>query len=469
MRIQSYNSQAGPKNMIPDVFNSAPNFTLGAGKLLGFEVPFYVNGSILNSTARGNKGITLFSNSDTSSLLRANTMYADESESHFGSDSSAYDYGVNRAAAFKYVFGDYEGLYGNVNDPTTRNRVANFGKGMMDGGSYYGQWVDGMEYFTGIQVWDTNAIAFYNTPAVSGIGNQGVSIGGKLHDYLNLNIVIGYGVDVSRDYKRLDPEAALYNYIHRFRALNRLKQANLVTHVQKQIGFLAGYCDNFGNNIPTFHQRTFLDSPYNPGSYVWIDYLSEESLAQMESYAIWGILEGDGIWYWKAPGIALSDKRNDSVDILYSGFPLSLCGFSGSPSPPTPFGFESGNRPVPNRYYSVVDGLSVEEQFKGAHKISQITEVLNGGTQTDSPYSYKRPVGSWTTVTKPVNGYGIVEDYSNKRPIVKKVVKGNIATFIVTDPGAANYSQTKIKLAHGGKQWLVAMQDQRTEIFSFTF
>lgn len=469
MRIETYDSAASPTNMIPDVFNSAPNFTLGAGKLFGFETPFHIGGTTLNATSRGNKGITLFSNSDSSSLLRANTMYDPEASSNFGSNASAYAYGVDRSAAFKYVFGDFEGVYGNANNFTTRDRISNFGKGMMDGGSYFGQWVDAMDYFTDVQVWDSDAISFYNSPSVSGIGNQGVSLGGVLHNYLNMNIVIGYGVDVSRNYAKLDPEAALYNYIHRFRAISRMKQVGLIPHVQKQIGFLAGYCDNFGANIPTFRQRTYLGSPYNSGSYVWHDYLSEESLAQMESYNIYGILEGDGVWYWQAPGIAISDEVNDKLDILYSGFPLSLCGFSGSPSPPTPFGIGSGNRPTPNRSYCSIDGLSVEEQFKGAYKVSQITSILDGGTKTDSPYSYKRPTGSWIDVTKPLNGYGIVEDYQNTRPIVDKVVKNNEVTFVCTDPGAANYSATKLKLSHAGKQWLVAMQDQRTEIFTFTF
>jgi len=78
----------------------------------------------------------------------------------------------------------------------------------------------------------------------------------------------------------------------------------------------------------------------------------------------------------------------------------------------------------------------MENQFTGAHKVSQITSILNGGTKTDSPYSYKRPTGSWIAVTKPINGYGIVHDYQDTRPIVTKVVKNNQVAFVCTDPGS---------------------------------
>lgn len=465
MNISSYISNSSPDNMIADAFNSAPNFTLSTKKL-GFEIPFYRQGiGLVNASQRQSKGISLFSNSDSTIYERGNTMYDPEATSAFTSDEDAYNYGVAKAGGFKYIFGDYEGTYGDANNFTSRSRIANFAKGVKDGGSYFGQWVDAMHYFTSIQVWDSGATSFYNTPSASGIGNQGVSIGGNLNDYINMNIVIGYGVDLNRSGTAFDPESSLYNYIHRFRAIKRMKEAGLIPHVQKQIGYLAGYCDNFGANIPTFHHRIYLDSPYTPESYIYHDYLSEESLATMESYALYGMLEGDGIWYWKAPGIAVSDHKNDSIDILYSGFPLSLCGFSGSPSPPTPFGAGHGNRPTPNRSYNYIDGLSVEEVFKSAHIFSQVESVVNGGTKIDADYSYKRGAGAWVSVSKPLNGSGIVADYQGGRPIVTKIVNGNNILFICTDPKADNLSTTKIKVNHAGQQWVFSMQDRRTKVF----
>ena len=468
MNISSYTSNSSAGNMIADVFNSAPNFSLTTKKL-GFEIPFYRQGlGIVNAATRATKGVSLFSNSDSTIYERANTMYDPEATSAFTSDGAAYNYGASQAFSFKYIFGDFEGNYGDVNNSTTRDRVANFGKGMKDNGSYFGQWVDAMHYFTGVQVWDAGAASFYSTPSVSGIGNQPVSLGGNLHDYINMNIVIGYGVDLNRGGTAFDPESSLYNYIHRFRAIKRLKEVGLVPHVQKQIGYLAGYCDGFGANVPLFRHRIYLNSPYNPGSYIYHDYLSEESLATMESYAIYGMLEGDGVWYWKAPGIAMSDDKNDSIDILYSGFPLSLCGFSGSPSPPTPFGVGFGNRPSPVRSYNYVDGLSVEEVFKGAHIFSQIESIVNGGVKIDADYSYKRGSGSWSSVSKPLDGSGIVADFQGGRPIVTKVVNGNNLLVICTDPRANDYTTTKIKVNHGGKQWVFSLQDRRTKIFKLS-
>lgn len=465
MNISPYISNSSPNNMIADVFNSAPNFTL-INKKLGFEVPFYRQGmGIVNETTRVNKGVSLFSNSDSSVYERGYTMYDSEAVINFSSDIAAYNYGVAQAANFKYIYGDYEGAYGDVNSLVTRNRVANFAKGVMDGGSYFGQWVGAMEYFTNVQVWDGGATSFYTNPSLSGIGNQGVSAGGNLHDHINMNIVIGYGVDLSRNGANFDPTSSLYNYIHRFRAINKLKAAGLIPQMQKQIGYLAGYCDNFGSNIPTFNHRIYLNTPYNAGSFIYHSYLSEESLATMESYAIYGMLEGDGIWYWKSPGIAMSDNKNDSIDILYSGFSLSLCGFVGSPSPPTPFGEGHGNRPNPIRSYNYVDGLSVEEVFKSAHVFSQIQSVVIGGSKIDADYSYKRGNGAWINVSKPSNGSGIVADYQAGRPIVTKIINGNDIVFVCTDPRADNNTTTKIKINHAGNQWAFSLQDRRTKVF----
>lgn len=466
MNVNSYISNSTPNNMIADVFNSAPNFTLSTKKL-GFEIPFYRTGlGIVSAATRANKGVSLLSSSDSSIYERGYTMYDPEAVTNFTTNTDAYNYGVAIAPSFKYIFGDYEGVYGDANNATTRDRIANFAKGIKDAGSYFGQWVGAMDYFTNIQVWSAGANTFYNTPTMSGIGNQSVaSLGGILNDQLTMNIVIGYGLDLSRNNANFDPEAGLYNYIHRFRAIKKMKEAGLIPQVQKQIGYLAGYCDNFGNTVPTFRQRIYLDSPYNTGSYIYQDYLSEESLATMESYALYGMLEGDGVWYWKAPGIAMSDAKNDSVDILYSGFPLTFCGFVGSPSPPTPFGAGHGNRPSPNRSYNYIDGLSVEEVFKSAHIFSQVESVVNGGTKIDADYSYKRGAGSWTSVTKPLNGSGIVADYQAGRPIVTKIVNGNNILFVCTDPKADDLTTTKIKVNHAGQQWVFSMQDRRTKIF----
>jgi hypothetical protein len=466
MNISPYISNSTPDNMVADVFNSAPTFTLTTKKF-GFEVPFYRTGlGIVNAATRYNKGISLLSNTDSSIYERGYTMYDSEAVTNFTSNAFALAYGASTASSFKYIFGDYEGVYGDVNNSTTRERVANFAKGVKDAGSYFGQWVDAMSYFTSIQVWDAGATTFYNTPIVSGIGNQSVtSLGGTLNDQINMNIVIGYGVDLSRNNAAFDPEVNLYNYIHRFRAIKKMKEAGLISHVQKQIGFLAGYCDNFGANVPIFRHRVYLDAPYTNTSYIYQDYLSEESLATMESYALYGMLEGDGIWYWKSPGIAISDAKNDSVDILYSGFDLNKTGFSGSPSPPTPFGVGHGNRPTPNRSYNYIDGLSVEEVFKSAHVFSQIENIVSGGTKIDADFSYKRGAGSWVSVSKPSNGSGIVADYQGGRPIVTKIINGNNILFICTDPKADNLSTTKIKVSHSGNQWIFSMQDRRTKVF----
>lgn len=459
MIIRGYTRTSSPKNMAVSALTQAPSFSLQ--KKFGFECGFAFGGSLRSSSDLAAKGNTIFTRSSSGALAAnklATAMASDNFD--FSSNSSAYNAGQSFGNQFKTIVLDFENQYGNYNDSTNVDRVGNFIKGAVDAGAKVGEFLYGMLIWNDKHVWDGNAAkSQYTSPVISGIGTKTVnSLGTTLGQLYNLHSKIGYGTIMIQGRQNHDPRAAIYEYIHQFRVFKKQKAAGLLNHVNDSIGYLWGVSDTFGAGIPNFWHKIPLESPYNGA--IRILNRSEESLKIMKGYTIWGMLEADGIWYWDAQ-IATSDAKNDVIDILYSGFPAGEMQYTGSSSLPA-------SRPSPQRTYPYCDGLSKDNVWQGGHEFSLVQNVVIGGTITEPNYSYKRGnAGSFTAVTIPTNGTGIVEAYENERPILAKIVNGSSLVFVVQDPAATEGTITKIRVTHGSKSYFLAANADEPKIYKF--
>lgn len=455
MNIVPFKRTSSPANMALSALTQAPNFQLKTKKF-GFENGFFVGGSRMTVGDLKAKGQNLFAEGATKNeemlVVTSNMM-----QSYFGTNESAYARGKALGTSSKYIVCDFENEYGDYGDPTNVDRLGHFLKGVKEAGALAGEFL--YRVWNDVNVWDEEAKSQLNNPQVKGIGDKTVpSMGVKLSTLYSFNKLIGYGVNYRNGRKDYDPRSSIYNYVYKLRVHEQMKKKGLVSPDCETIGFLWGGCDGFGAGKPSIKHRIYLTG--NLSGYMNIENYDEESLSVMKGFGTWAFSEGNGIYYWDSR-IPRSDNKNDVVDILYSGF-TGGAQYVGSGSLP-------GSRPSPVRSYPFLDGLSREVVYEAAHEISKVEDTLDGEF-SDADYAFK--VGteaSFTDVVKPVDGTGIVDDYTLERPIVTKYVKGKKVLFIIQNPGARQGEITKLKLSHSSKTWLVSVNSDEPKLFQFNF
>lgn len=463
MIIRGFDRTSSPANMGVSALAQAPNFTLSTKKF-GFECGFYANNEEKTAAQLQAKGNTIFTRGSigASPANKFATVYNSDSQGFdFSNNTGAYNAGFGFANSYKTIMLDFENQYGDYNNPTNVDRIGNFIKGAVDNGAKVGEFLYGMLIWNDKHVWNGQAAKNqYINPTISGIGTKYVnSLGKTLGELYNLHSKIGYGTIVIQGRQNHDPRAAVYEFIHQFRVFKRQKQAGLLPHVNESLAYVWGPSDTFGAGIPNFWHRINLEAPLN-GS-IRILNRSEESLKIMKSYAIWSMIEGDGIWYWDAQ-ILSSTTKNDVIDILYSGFPNGEMQYTGNSSLP-------GSRPTPTRTYPYLDGLSKDIIWQGAHEFSQIESIVTGGTKSEPSYLFKRgSAANFTTVTPVSGGSEIVEAYEQERPIVTKIVNGANLVFVAQDPAAIEGKITKVKVSHNGKSYFLSLNADEPRIYKFT-
>lgn len=461
MIVKGYNKTSSPGNMSVSALSQAPNFT--TAKIFGFECGFYHQGEVKTAGQLAAKGNTIFTRnaSITNSSKFATVMNSDSQSFDFSTNEGAYSAGYGFANVAKTIVLDFENEYGDYNNSTNVDRIGNFIKGARDNGAKVGEFLYGMQIWNDKHVWaGSQARAQYTNPAISGIGTKTVnSLSTTLGSLYNLHTKIGYGTIAVTGRQNHDPRAAIYDFIHEFRVFKKQKAVNLLPHVDMSLAYLWGGSDTFGAGIPNFWHRIALEAPYNGD--ISILNRAEESLKIMRGYAIWAMLESNGLWYWDSM-IPSSDTKNDVIDILYSGFPNGEMNYSGSSSLP-------GGRPSPVRTYPYLDGLSKDEIWNASYEMSLIESVLLGGTKTEPNYSFKRgDSGSFTAVTIPGNGTGIVDAYEQELPIVAKIVNGSNLVFVVQDPACVEGTISKIRVIHNSKSYFLSANADEPKIYKFT-
>lgn len=414
MIVKGFGRTSSPQNMAVSAITQAPNFSLSSKKV-GFEAPFWADGSEKNASYMTAKGNTIFARGISGALASQKfaTVYNSDSQGFdFSSNTGAYNAGFGFATNYKIIVLDFENQYGDYNNATNVERIGNFIKGARDNGAAVGEFLYGMKIWNDKSVWSSGARTQLTNPSISGIGTKYVpSLNTTLGQLYNLHTKIGYGTIVVTGRQEHDPRAAIYNYLYEFLVFQKMKQNGLLNHVETSLGYLWGASDTFGAGIPNFWHRINLDSPYNGA--IRILNRSEESLKVMKGYAIWSLVYGDGFWYWNGQG-TISDTKNDVIDILQSGFPNGEMEYTGN---------STLNQPNPRRIYPYLDGLSMDLCFEAAHEVSFIETVLQGGTKTQPNYSFARGAGSWQTVTVNQDGTGIVDAYENELPIYSRLSK----------------------------------------------
>lgn len=459
MNIQGFRRTSSPENMAVSAFSQCPDFTFSRKKF-GFESGFYLEGAKVNKAGMAAKGSTLFKTGTEGAGAYETFLTVTESYvgSSFDSNAGAYALGEALAVDHKYMFLDFEGIWGDLDDFTTRQRVGHMLKGAKDGGAFVGEFL--YDVWNSHFVFSSGARSQLTAPVVNGVSAHNVEEmdNTPMAQLYGLTKAIGYGSNYVNTRQNMDPRIAIYNYVYKMRVHEAQKQAGLVPADSHPFGYLWGGCDSFNAGKPPFRQRIYLDAPYS--GYIWINNHSEESLKIMKGFAIWAFVESIGAWYWN-PQILSSDNKNDVIDILYSGFMLDQRGYVGSASLP-------GYRPDPPRSYPFLDGLSTDVVFQAAHEISQIESVLNGGTKTEPDYSFKRGnSGSFQSVSVATDGTGIVDACEDQLPILVKIVNGSSLVFVVQDPGANEGQITKIKAVHGEKSYFLSANADEPKIYRF--
>ena len=448
MKIASFWRTSSPENMAVSAMKKMPDVALKS-KLFGFECGFYENGSLMTDSQLQKKGHNLFrKGGKTTSLL---TCTGDIVENHFGSNESAYNLGKSLGQAHQYIVLDLENQWGNYDDPTTLDRVGHLLKGMKEEGALVGDFLYAV--FSRNMVWDNDAKAQLQNPSINGVGTKIVpSLGVPLSSLYGLHKMIGYGNAYWTGKANHDPRYAIYNYIYQLRVNRKLRTQGKIPANTPSIGYLWGGCDSFNTGKPLINHRIYVD-----GGYVNIQHSNEEAASIMKGYAIWGMVEGDGVYYWTST--SMSDNRNDVIDILYSGFPH--CSSTGNIALPP-------SRPEPVRIYPYQDGLSADAIHEGVYEVSFIQDSLEQGQFEDANYAFKREGDTnFQSVMRNNDDTAIVEDYLQARPVVLKIVDKKSVFFVIQDPVASQNAQTKIKLSHAKKTWFAATNADEPQILKF--
>lgn len=457
MIVRPFISTSSPNNMAVSAITQAPNFSVPSKKI-GFENPFWAQGSEKNAAYMTAKGNTIFARgiSGASPSQKFATVYNSDSQGFdFSTNQGAYNAGFGFATNYKTIVLDFENQYGDYNNTTNVERIGNFIKGARDNGAKVGEFLYGMRIWNDKSVWSSGARGQLTSPVLSGIGTKSVpSLNTTLGQLYNLHTKIGYGTIAVTGRQEHDPRAAIYNYIYEFLVFRKLKENGLLNHVDTSLGYLWGVSDTFGAGIPNFWHTIPLDSPYN-GS-IRILNRSEESLKVTKGYGIWACFFGDGFWYWNGQGV-ISDTKNDVADILQSGFPPGEMEYTGS---------SSLVMPNPRRIYPFMDGFSMEVCFEAAHEVQQVETVLQSGTKSLISYSFARNNGSFQDVTVGVTG--IVDMYEQSLPILAKAVSSNELVFVLQDPGASEGVITKVKATHGAKTYFLTANSDEPKVYKFT-
>ena len=439
MITQSFGRDSSPANMIVSGINKCPSFTL-KHKSFGFENGFYANGAVVDNTQLAAKGFNLFAeNAPRENILLVAT--SNMIEGHFGTNESAYNRGLSIGQSSAYVVCDFENEYGNYDNPTNLDRVGHFLKGVKDAGALAGEFLYAV--WNGINVWSSEAKSQLTHPAIRGIGDKTVpSLGIKLGDLYSFHKVIGYGTNYTTGRQNFDPRTSIYNYIYKFKVDHQLIKSGLVNKNCVSIGFLWGGCDGFGAGKPTVRHRVYLQAPLD--GFVKIDSYDEESLNTMKGFGHWGSALGKGVYYWDSR-IKSSDKINDVIDIMYSGYPHRS--YHGTGNLP-------GGRPNPVRHYSFIDGLSQDSVYEAAYEISQVEDLLIDSVMADADFDFKRGAGSFQPVIQPVDGTGIVDAYEKELPFVVKFSKGSQGWLpsMVTSLNSSNSTFSPMKTKRTQRQ-----------------
>lgn len=460
MIIRPYNSTTTPSNMAISAFDQCPNFSISTRKF-GHESGFWKNNAQVTKAQLSAKGNNLFKTGTAGATPNEKFLTVTESyvEGQFNNNQDAYNCGFGLASNHKYMFLDFEGIWGNLADYTTRQRTGHFLKGAQDNGALVGEFL--YDVWNSSFVYSPNARNQLINPTNTGISNKVVE---ELNNtpmglLYGLTKAIGYGSNYVNTFGNLDPRTAIYNFVYKMRVHAAQKAAGIVPANSNPIGFLWGGCDSFNTGKPPFRQRIYLEEPLN--GHIWINNHGEESLKIMKGFTMWALFESLGVWYWN-PQILSSDKRNDVIDILYSGFNINERGYDGSSQLPS-------SRPEPPRTYPFLDGLSNEAVWQMAYEFSQIEYFLDGGIKYDANFSFKRDnATNYTAIVKPTDRTSICDANDNRTPIVNKIVKGSEVLFIVQDPGANEGQITKIKASQFGKTFFMAASSDEPKLYKFS-
>ena len=174
-----------------------------------------------------------------------------------------------------------------------------------------------------------------------------------------------------------------------------------------------------------------------------------------EALALFGLLEGDGIYLWDAHGTSDGDPNGIFGTLQYCVDYKDNRGEWRPDKPGAPLGSKRG-------WYPYAMAYAADYYALGAWKYAQIADVVAKGRRVDFEYSLD---DGRTWYTPPANGGAMVDVIHDKRPIVTGAVSGQDIAVVVFHPFQGVADKATLRVRQGKDVFAVTVTGTRARVF----
>ena len=174
-----------------------------------------------------------------------------------------------------------------------------------------------------------------------------------------------------------------------------------------------------------------------------------------EALALFGLLEGDGIYLWDAHGVSDGDPNGIFQTLRYCVDYKDDRGEWRPDVPGTPIGRAK-------TWYPPTPCFAPDYYALGAWKYSQIADVIAGGKRVDFEYSMD---DGKTWYVPPANGGTMADVIHDKRPIVTGAVRGQDVAVVVFHPFQNVAATTRLTIRYGKDTFSIEVLGTRARVY----
>jgi hypothetical protein len=174
-----------------------------------------------------------------------------------------------------------------------------------------------------------------------------------------------------------------------------------------------------------------------------------------EALAVFGLLEGDGIYLWDAHGVSDGDPNGIFSTMKYC---IDYKDDRGEWRP------DVAGTPIGNnqRWYPTCLAFAPDYYALGAWKYAQIADVVTRGKRVDFEYSMD---GGKTWYVPPANGGMLADVIHDKRPVVTGAVHGQDVAVVVFHPFQGVAETTKLQIRYGKETFSIELFGTRARVY----
>jgi len=205
-------------------------------------------------------------------------------------------------------------------------------------------------------------------------------------------------------------------------------------------------------NHPRIAYSTRTTDP--PGTAIFKDRLLV-SPNYNEALALFGLLEGDGIYLWDAHGVSDGDPNAIFGTLHYCVDYKDNRGEWRPDKPGDPLGKKRG-------WYPYAMAFAPDYYALGAWKYAQIADVVAKGRRVDFEYSLD---DGHTWYVPPANGGAMADVIHDKRPIVTGAVSGQDIAVVAFHPFQGVANKATLRIRHGKDIFAVTLAGTRARVF----